>query len=161
QQPAPAKRILRKEPSPARYQTVALEVMNNNGGKQGDSALGMDNSITRRDFLGSTLLACGGELLQTHTPADFLAAIQQSPPGAAEDWNGYGGVGEYSKSNGNTWEVLSAGHRLRDSQKLPDAAAVHETRELYDCVVVGGGISGLAAALFFLRQAGPSASVLI
>ena len=85
----------------------------------------------------------------------------QSPPGAADDWNGYGGVGEYANSNGNTWEVLSAGHRLRDSQSPPGPATAHDTGEVYDCAVVGGGISGLSAALFFLRQAGPDARVLV
>ena len=28
-----------------------------------------------------------------------------------------------------------------------------ETGEIYDCVIIGGGISGLAAALFFQRSA--------
>jgi spermidine dehydrogenase len=130
--------------------------------KPGDSSLGMDHSITRRDFLGSTLLASGAQLLQPLAPAEFLAQQPgQSLPGAAEDWNGYGGVGEYANSNGNTWEVLSAGHRLRDAQNSPDPPSVHETGEFYDCVIVGGGISGLAAALFFFRQAGPNSSVLI
>jgi spermidine dehydrogenase len=127
-----------------------------------DSALGMDQAITRRDFLGSTLLASGAQLIEPFSPADFFAAhAEQSLPGAAEDWNGYGGVGDYANSNGNTWEVLSAGHRLRNGQNQPDASSVTDTGELYDCLVVGGGISGLAAALFFVRQAGPNARVLI
>jgi spermidine dehydrogenase len=126
------------------------------------AALGMDQSITRRDFLNSTLLASGAQLLEPFSPADLLAGHPwQSLPGAAEDWNGYGGVGDYARSNGNTWEVLSAGHRLRGAQNPPDLALVHDTDELYDGVVVGGGISGLSAALFFLRQAGPKARVLI
>src|SRR5439155_26715196 len=33
--------------------------------------------------------------------------------------------------------------------------------EAYDLVVVGGGISGLAAAFFYRRAAGPSARILI
>jgi spermidine dehydrogenase len=36
-----------------------------------------------------------------------------------------------------------------------------ETGEKYDLVVVGGGISGLAAAHFYRKQAGPSVRVLI
>ena len=136
--------------------------MIDNARKPADSALGMDQSITRRDFLGSTLLASGAKLLEPFSPADLLAGHPwQSLPGAAEDWNGYGGIGDYAKSNGNTWEVLSVGHRLRDAQNPPDPASVHDTGELYDCVVVGGGISGLSAALFFLRQAGRKARVLI
>src|SRR5262245_1327942 len=136
--------------------------MTDNPRKQGDLVLGMDQPITRRDFLGSTLLASGAQLLEPFSPAQFFAEHpEQAPAGAAEDWNGYGGVGDYANSNGNTWEVLSAGHRLRESQSSPGAGAVHDTGERYDCVVVGGGISGLAAALFFIRQAGPKARVLI
>jgi len=137
--------------------------MRNNQQKPGDRALGMDTSVSRRDFLGSTLLASGAQLLEPISPARLLAmqAGSNAPPGAAGDWNGYGGVGEYAASNGNTWEVLSAGHRLRDAQNPVDPASAHDTGEVYDCVVVGGGISGLAAALFFLRQAGPKARVLV
>ena len=135
--------------------------MSGNSRKPADSILGMDCSITRRDFLGSSLLACGDQLLQPRTPAQLLAVMGQSPPGAADDWNGYGGVGDYASSNGNTWEVLSAGHRLRDLHNPLDASAAHDTGELYDCVIVGGGISGLSAALLFLRQSGPNARVLV
>ncbi len=77
---------------------------------------------------------------------------------AADEWSGYGGVGDYAKSNGNTFEVLTAGHKMRDNAWTADAI---ETGESYDCVIVGGGISGLAAALFFRRIAGPNASVLV
>jgi spermidine dehydrogenase len=136
--------------------------MSGNTCKPGDSSLGMDQPITRRDFLGSTLLASGAQLLSPFSPAEFLSMqAGQSLSGAAEDWNGYGGVGDYAASNGNTWEVVSAGHRLRDPQNPPNQESVHDTGETYDCVIVGGGISGLSAALFFLRQAGPSRRVLI
>jgi spermidine dehydrogenase len=127
--------------------------------KSAERALGMEQSITRRDFLGATLLASGRQLVEPLTPAHFLA--MQGVPGGTKDWNGDGGVGEYATSNGNTWEVLSAGHRLRDAQSPVDAGSAHDTGEVYDCVVVGGGISGLAAALLFLRQAGEKARVLV
>jgi spermidine dehydrogenase len=121
--------------------------------KPGDNALGMNTEITRRDFLGSTLLASGALLLDGLTPAQLLAAN--------DDWTGYGGVGEYGRSNGNTLEILQAGHKMRDGayDRLP--AEMIDTHEIYDCIIVGGGISGIAAALIFLRQAGPRASVLI
>lgn len=130
--------------------------------KAAERTLGMEQSITRRDFLGATLLASGGQLLEPLKPAHFLT-MQGAPtlPGGAEEWNGYGGVGEYANSSGNTWEVLSAGHRLRGAQSPVDAAAAHDTGEVYDCVIVGGGISGLAAALLFLRQAGEKSRVLV
>jgi spermidine dehydrogenase len=113
----------------------------------------MTSHITRRDFLGSTLLASGAALLTGATPMQLL----RTP----DDWSGYGGVGEYSKSNGNTWEVLQAGHRMRDRVDNPDGAEVVDTGETYDCVVVGGGISGLAAALCFQQQAGPGKTCLV
>ena len=51
-------------------------------------------------------------------------------------------------------------HQLRDSRKV-DLSAVAHTNETYDLVVVGGGISGLGAAYFFLKNAGRDARVLI
>jgi spermidine dehydrogenase len=119
----------------------------------GEKTLGMNAEITRRDFLGSTLLASGAVLLEGLSPSELL--------GASDDWSGYGGVGEYSHSNGNTLEVLQAGHQMRDGAYDPLPADTVETGEIYDCVIVGGGMSGLAAALSFLRQAGQGATVLI
>jgi spermidine dehydrogenase len=116
-----------------------------------DKALGMDQRISRRDFLNSTLLASGGLLMSSLAPAQLLSE---------EDWTGYGGVGDYSRSNGNTYEIVQAGHRIRNGEFEALPAAV-DTGEVYDCVVVGGGISGLAAALFFLRQAGDSRKCLV
>jgi spermidine dehydrogenase len=108
------------------------------------ATLGMDESITRRDFLGSVLLASGAVLLESLTPAELLAV--------QDEFTGYGGVGEYSTSNGNTLEVLQAGHTIRDSVYDPLPKDIIDTGETYDCVIIGGGISGLAAALFFQRQ---------
>jgi spermidine dehydrogenase len=121
--------------------------------KPGDNSLGLNSEITRRDFLGSTLLASGALLLNGLTPSQLLAAD--------DDFTGYGGVGEYRRSNGNTLGVLQTGHKMRDGGYDPLPVDTIDTREVYDCVIVGGGISGIAAALFFLRQAGPHASVLI
>ncbi len=123
-----------------------------NNRRREDKSLGMDQPITRRDFLNSTLLA-SGSLLTAATPLQLL--------GEEDDWTGYGGVGDYSKSNGNTLEVLAAGHRIRDGEfdRLP--ANFIDTGEMFDCVVVGGGISGLAAALFLLRKGGKNRTCLV
>jgi len=118
-----------------------------------ENALGGNAEITRRDFLGSTLLASGAVLLNGMAPVELLASD--------DDWTGYGGVGEYSRSNGNTLEVLRSGHKMRDGAYNPLPTDAVDTGEIYDCVIVGGGISGLAAALTFQRLAGPKASVLI
>jgi len=127
----------------------------------GDPALGMDAEITRRDFLGSTLLASGAGLLSGFAPAELLAAAGGSRADEKEEWTGYGGVGEYANSNGNTFEIMQAGHAMRDGAYGALAAHAVETGEIYDCVVIGGGISGLAAALFFQRLAGTGKTCLI
>src|SRR6185436_16775329 len=53
------------------------------------------------------------------------------------------------------WEVA---HAVRDGRTW-DAA--RDTGEVYDLVVVGGGISGLAAAYFYRKAAGRNASILV
>jgi spermidine dehydrogenase len=98
--------------------------------------------MDRRDFLNSTLLASGAALLGGVTPMSLMAE---------SDWTGYSGVGDYAPSNGNTHGVMSAGHAIRDHTFERRIREASDTGELFDCVVVGGGISGLAAALFFTR----------
>ena len=102
----------------------------------GDKALGLEQAIDRRDFLNSTLLASGGLLLTQLAPLELMAQ--------GGDWTGYGGVGDYSNSNGNTEAVMNEAHKIRD--RLFDAPPSHaiDTGETFDCVVVGGGLSGLA-----------------
>jgi spermidine dehydrogenase len=118
-----------------------------------DNALGLNQGIDHRDFLNSVLLASGGLLLSDVTPAQLLAE--------GEDWTGYGGMGDYHNSNGNTEAVMKEGHKIRDKVfDTPPADAI-ETGETLDCVVVGGGLSGLAAALFFTRETGSRLQCLV
>ena len=123
-----------------------------------DKALGMDNepAVTRRDFLNATLLASGSLLLNPISPSQLLASNSEK-----DDWTGYGGVGDYANSNGNTRSVLEAGHEIRDGLFESVPANLIDTGEIYDCVIVGGGISGLAAALIFQRQAGKGKTCLV
>src|SRR5262249_47650793 len=51
-------------------------------------------------------------------------------------------------------------HALRD-RKTWDLTGAVATGETYDLVIVGGGLSGLSAAYYFIREVGPSARVLI
>ena len=66
------------------------------------SRLGLDTPISRRDFLNGSLAAAGGALA---LPAGSAVA---------DTFTGYGGVGDYARSNGNTWPVVQSAHRLRD-----------------------------------------------
>ncbi len=125
-----------------------------------EQALGMHQHITRRDFLNATLLASGSMLLNPRSPAQLLAARAAGRPNE-DDFTGYGGIGDYANSNGNTLAVLNAGHEIRDGRFETLPATVIDTGEIYDCVVVGGGISGLAAALIFQRHAGSGKTCLV
>jgi spermidine dehydrogenase len=141
-----------------------------------DAALGMGRDITRKDFLNSSLLGVGATLLGAASPAAALERLRGNPsarsngtsapaapaaPAAPDPWTGYAGVGDYARANGNTLPVLANAHMLRDGTwaKLP--SNTKDTGELYDLVVVGGGISGLSAAYYFHKQTGGSKKCLV
>ena len=103
-----------------------------------DSALGMDQEITRRDFMNATLLASGSAALSGLTPYQIMAQMGK------DNWTGYGGVGDYAESHGNTFEVMTSGHQIRDHVFANPPRDAEDTGEVFDMVVVGGGLSGLA-----------------
>ncbi len=115
-------------------------------------SLGLNAHITRRDFLGSTLIGSGAILLGAAAPAFAQNLTSQ--------WNGYAGIGDYARSNGNIASVVDAAHGIRDGMyeaRIADAPAVDE---LYDLIIVGGGFAGLIAAYEF-RKAHPNGRCLV
>jgi spermidine dehydrogenase len=120
--------------------------------------LGVTESITRRDFLDGVLLASGTALTACGVSPLAVAQESQTPvPG----WNGYTGEGDYRGSAGNTEEVIANAHAVRDGIYNALASNIIETNEVYDCVVVGGGFSGLSAGFFFHRRASANRNCLI
>ena len=123
---------------------------------KGDRKLGMDRSITRRDFLNGFGIAVGGScILPNH---EWLNAfgLPQAPFAPEKQPNYYPPT--LTGMRGTTDATMQPGHALRDGQDWGSAAADAET---YDLIVVGGGISGLAAAYFFRKMTGPKSRVLI
>jgi len=125
-----------------------------------DRDLGLDTRITRKDFLNATLLGVGGALIAAAAPG-LLARERQTAPAGTDAWTGFGGTGDYARSNGNTKPVLDAAHRVRDRVYLTLPANTIDTGELYDVIVVGGGIAGLAAAYTVAKTTGGAKSCLI
>jgi len=116
-----------------------------------DRDLGMHRDITRRDFVGGVGAAVGGSLIgpgwlsANEGIANTSGANEHYPPALT------GMRGSHAGS-------FEAAHALRDGKTWAGATM---TGEHYDLVVVGGGLSGLSAAYFFLTSAGPGARVLV
>ena len=115
-----------------------------------DRALGMATPIARRDFLN-------GALVTGATAA--AAAWPHAAEAAPQDDAGY-----YPPSltgmRGSHPGSFEAAHSLRDGTFWDKAAKPSGAEQDFDLVIVGGGISGLAAAYFY-RQARPRAKILI
>jgi spermidine dehydrogenase len=119
----------------------------------------MDRSIARRDFIQGTLAGATVALTAPWASA-FAAKAGAGAAGAAtaaQDRPGYypplltGMRGSHPGS-------FEAAHALRDGVKQDPGI---DTGETYDLIVVGGGISGLAAAHFFRAQSASAGRVLI
>jgi spermidine dehydrogenase len=119
-----------------------------------DRVLGMGATITRRDFLNGVALAVGSTLI----PPTMWAA-------AAPDLEAQNVPGYYPPAKtglrGDHVGSFETMHSIRDATFWDSAPRPVNTGETYDLVIVGGGISGLAAAHYFRKVAGDNARVLI
>src|SRR5262249_42582183 len=123
---------------------------------EGLRRLGMGSAITRRDFIdgiaASGVLAASGRTLAADDP-DAAAAAPQARPGYSPP--------SLTGMRGSHPGSFEAAHALRDGTFSQSSANAIETGEQYDLIVVGGGISGLAAAYFYRAKAGAAARILI
>src|ERR1700732_1101694 len=122
--------------------------------KERDWEFGMDRTITRRDFLNGCAVTVGASLAAS-SPA-WLEAMSAPDAAPEKDPSYYPPAKTGMRgSHDGSWEVA---HEMRDGQTWPDAT---QDQESYDLIVVGGGISGLAAAYFFRKFAGSNSKVLV
>jgi spermidine dehydrogenase len=103
-------------------------------------------NITRRDFInGMAMSVAAGSAL---SPLELLARSPTPYPPALTGMRG---------SHAGSFEVAHG--VAREGKRWPKPSAL--TDDVYDLVVVGGGISGLSAAFLYRQQAGNEARVLI
>lgn len=104
--------------------------------------------ISRRDFLGGMAL---GTAAGAMAPLEALARAGATPAGYPPSLMGMRGSqpGSFDVAHAVAWA----------GQSYPRPA--EQTDGIYDLVVVGGGISGLAAAHFYRQQAGAGSRILI
>ncbi|MGB7585730.1 MAG: NAD(P)-binding protein [Terriglobales bacterium] len=122
-----------------------------------DRELGMDRKITRRDFLDGVALAVGGAVVASAAPCMFGLSGLGSTPDKSPAYYPPALTG----LRGNHEGSYPVAHSLRDHTFWESAGKPGDTGEVYDLIVVGGGISGLAAAYFFRKQGGANARILI
>ena len=116
-----------------------------------DRQLGMGAAITRRDFLNGMAVGIGGAMAANWLPPDpsllFAQGANLYPPAL-------------TGLRGSHVGSFEAFHAMKDGAFWRTAPTPQDTREEYDLVVVGAGISGLAAAYFF-QKARPDARILV
>ena len=126
----------------------------NRSGDASDRELGMGSPITRRDFIQGAATSGAGLLAAAWLPG--CSQKESAAAVAAQDRAGYypprltGMRGSHPGSFENA-------HALRDGRALPKPVDLDER---YDLIVVGAGISGLAAAHFY-RTASPGGRILL
>lgn len=115
--------------------------------KKRDQLLGMHAAISRRDFMNGVGIAIGSSLIPAGSLANSAGRQDMAdyyPPALTGMRGSHPGSFEmaHAARDGTTWEAV-------------------ETGEEYDLVVVGAGISGLAAAFFYRQQFGEDKRILL
>jgi spermidine dehydrogenase len=118
---------------------------------QRDRDLGMRRRITRRDFLNGVAVTAGSALMPWHLLAE------EDAPEKSPDYYPPAKTGMRGSHPGS----FDAAHALRDGTFWDSAGTPIDTGETYDLIIVGGGISGLAAANFYRKASGEKARILI
>jgi spermidine dehydrogenase len=114
----------------------------------------MDREITRRDFLNGVALTVGTTII----PSCLFGALNSSTdPEKSADYYPPALTGLRGSHPG----AFETAHSLRDGTFWEEVGKPSDTGEVYDLVIVGGGISGLSAAHYFRKVAGPKARILI
>jgi spermidine dehydrogenase len=126
----------------------------NSVAKTAKDVLGMSAAITRRDFLNGVSIAIGASLTAGNPWLEAFG-IPQSPFAPEKDPAYPPAQTGLRGSHDGSWEVA---HDLRDGKEWPEAVADNDS---YDLIVVGGGISGLAAAYFFRKFTGADSKILV
>jgi spermidine dehydrogenase len=116
-----------------------------------DRALGMGAKISRRDFMNGVAVTAGAL-------AAYGAGMKGMRPAMAADGNYPPSLTGLRGHNVGAMEVV---HALRDNTFWQKAGKPEALDEHYDLIVVGGGISGLAAAYLYRQQHGKDAKVLV
>jgi spermidine dehydrogenase len=115
-----------------------------------DRALGMHRRISRRDFLNGSRFLGFSPLLAAASAGEVAWGEEPVPGGPYPP-----ALTGLRGSHPGSFEVA---HALRDGRSFDE---VVDAGESYDLVVVGGGLSGLAAAYAFRRAKGPGARILV
>ncbi|MDC0082091.1 NAD(P)-binding protein [Emcibacteraceae bacterium] len=115
--------------------------------------------ISRRDFVNGALIGTGAALLNSTAPSNAMTHPKKKA--SIHPWNGYSGVGDYARSNGNVASTMDAAHLIRDGLSIEMMEKVKDTGEEYDLVIVGGGFSGIGAAYEFQKTHGSDKKCLI
>jgi spermidine dehydrogenase len=119
--------------------------------------LGMNRAIPRRDFLNGVAIGIAGACVTagaTPIAAHGSGAFEQTATPDAYPPARTGLRGNYPSA-------VEAFARLENGAYRQFPALDVDTHEEYDLVIVGGGISGLAAAHFWRRALGQSQKILI
>ena len=125
-----------------------------------DKVLGCDRELSRRDFLNGVAVGAGASLLTgALEPHQLLAAavLDDADPTKSPDYYPPAKLGMRGNHDGS----FAMAHRMRDGEHADALGTPASTGEVYDLIVVGGGISGLAAAYRFRQKTGNQARILI
>lgn len=128
--------------------------------RSSSSELDKSREITRRDFLNGVAIGASAALLESTLQPHHLLAAGILDDAQLQDAPGYYPPAKLGM-RGNHDGSFAAAHRMRDGEDAHAFGESADTGEAYDLVVVGAGISGLAAAYRFRQLAGSNAKILV
>ena len=127
--------------------------------KPSDKRLGMQRAITRRDFVQGAAVAAGAALQAGALGSSGVADASAAVSAGAQHMT----IADYPPvktgmrgSHPGAYEIAHA--LARDGAKFPEPKS---TEEHYDLIVVGAGISGLAAAHYYQKRFGADSKILL